>query len=238
MCCVTTGTSTTATASALPSIYKPPWAGGESRRAAPHPPVAPPPRVAIWHHLTPRSHLPCASMTSGTGTSTSCSAVCGTGRTRRRGGRERLEILGTPISCTGTKRSTIFSTSSNLSHHQRHRKVERRHPGSVVGKLFHCVPLNPLLRPERSRPHPPRRRHFLLGAQLEVLGVCVLLSPWGVVHSDGTGWLLSPWSCVVSCFSQCHRDGHPLVAKPLTEPAVPPPPCRADITFSHEQADR
>ena len=65
--------------------------------------------------------LPAASQPSasrihaGNGTSTNCSAVCGTGRTRRRGGRERLEILGTSISCTGTKRSTIFRKSSNLS---------------------------------------------------------------------------------------------------------------------------
>ena len=57
-----------------------------------------------------------------------------------------------------------------------------------------------------------------------------LLCPWAgvrrVLHllPDGTDWLLSPWSCVVSCFSQCHRDGHPLVSLPLTEPSHPPPP--------------
>ena len=72
---------------------------------------------------------------------------------------------------------------------------EQRDHRNRVGDLLRGVPQDPLLRPglpELSRPHLPRRRHFLVGAQLEVLVVCVLLSPWGVVHSGGTGWLLSP----------------------------------------------
>ena len=69
-------------------------------------------------------------------------------------------------------------------------------------------------------------------SSLEVLGACVLVSPWG-----DTGWLLSPWSCMVRCFSHCHRDGHPLVAKPLTEPSLPPPQCGARNVFNIHDAN-
>ena len=117
-----TGTTSRAAASALPSIYFPPWAGGKPFRAGPLGVAG-----ALQTPLDPRGLLPDAyshpsgasepsasRIHSGNGTSTNCSAVCGPGRTRRGEGRERLEILGTSISCTGTGRSTIFSTSSNL----------------------------------------------------------------------------------------------------------------------------
>ena len=78
---------------------------------------------------------------AGNGTSTNCSAVCGTGRTRRRGGWERLEILGKSISCTGTKGVDDLQHILQLVHHLRHRDVESR---------LHGVPQNPLLRPDAS----------------------------------------------------------------------------------------
>ena len=112
-----------ADASALPSIYIPPWAGGEPFRAGP---LGVP--GALQAPVDPRGLFPNTGPHLASsigpesqphprrhGTSTNCSAVCGTGRDRQRGGRERLEILGTSISCSGTGRSTIFSTSSNLS---------------------------------------------------------------------------------------------------------------------------
>ena len=75
-----------APASALPSIYLPPWAGGEQAASTPameRPPTVPP---AAAHEAPDEEEK-----------------------------REGLEILGTSISCAGTKRSTICSTSSNLS---------------------------------------------------------------------------------------------------------------------------
>ena len=106
--CMVTETTGGAAASALPSIYIPPWAGGEPCRAVDG--------IHTQVHTLPKASEPSASrIHSGNGTSTNCSAVCGTGRTRRGGGRGRLEILGTSISCAGTKRSTICSTFSKLS---------------------------------------------------------------------------------------------------------------------------
>ena len=64
----------------------------------------------------------------------------------------------------------------------------------------------------------------------------VFLSPWCVVHNlhhllVGPGCLRSPWGGVVRTFSQDHSDGHPLVAMPLTEPSLPPPP-RGGVVFA------
>ena len=64
-----------------------------------------------------------------------------------------------------------------------------------------------------------------------------LRAPWSAVLGDDTGWPLCPWSCVVRCFSQCERDGHPLVAKPLMEPSLPPPHCGARIVFNIHDAN-
>ena len=69
-------------------------------------------------------------------------------------------------------------------HHQlvyqlRHRNVviEHRDRNEGLDHLLHGVPLDPCLRPrwltQTGWSPPPRRRHFLAGAQFKVLGACV-----------------------------------------------------------------
>ena len=52
-----------------------------------------------------------------------------------------------------------------LFSHQRHRNIERRQEGRAVANLFHCAPLNPLLRPdlaEAVRPGAPELWHTVV----------------------------------------------------------------------------
>ena len=67
----------------------------------------------------------------GTGTSTNCSASCGTRRTRRGGGHEDVDDLQHIL---------------QLVHHLRHRGVKSRQPKNDVTSLLHGAPQNPLLR--------------------------------------------------------------------------------------------
>ena len=112
-----------AAASALPSIYFPPWAGGEPCQAGPlgvpgalqdpvdprgrHPHAGPHPAKGIGAERKPHPlrqwhvHQLFRRLRHR--------------KNRRGGGPGRLGILGTSISCVGTKRSTICSTSSNWS---------------------------------------------------------------------------------------------------------------------------
>ena len=71
----------------------------------------------------------------------------------------------------------------------------------------------------------PTRRS---GRAPSVYGVGRHLAPWSVERLDlhlGT-----------KSGAGLHAHGHPLESQPRAEPALPPPPCGADITFSHEQA--
>ena len=61
------------------------------------------------------------------GNFTNYSAVCGTERTVR-GQREGVEILGTSITCSGTKESRAVRNDNSLVHRLRHRNIERVTP--------------------------------------------------------------------------------------------------------------
>ena len=109
----------------------------------------------MYDHGTSCMHLsnPRASTTSvsvavmtqsrgeGTGTSDNCSTICGTVSTARCKMMSWEVILG-----TWHHSVDVPEHFHQLAHHQRHRNVKRRHPGRVVGKLLHGVPLYPLLR--------------------------------------------------------------------------------------------
>ena len=85
------------------------------------------------------------------GTSTNCSASCGS-ETEEREGMTSLKILGTSITCsTSGKELSRFSTSTSCFHHQPHSSFKHRQDPRAVSHLLHGVPLYPLLRP---RPPP------------------------------------------------------------------------------------
>ena len=123
----------------------------------------------------------------------------------------------------------LLQNSRDRGSHLHHGSVDNLHQGNELHDLLHCAPLLPLLRSSRLRlvrwRHPPRKRHFLVGAQLEILGACVLLSATFPLMTLA-GFCLR---------GTAGSDGHPLVAKPLTEPLLPPPQCGARIVFALQQ---
>ena len=109
--CPITGTSTTATASALPSILRPPWAG------------------ATWHQSRPSALLPRARMTdSGTGTSTSCSTSSGS--------RSTAWALRSPArqawTCRGSARRPPAAQPSAAQVHRAAERPARSHPSAPL----------------------------------------------------------------------------------------------------------
>ena len=98
------------------------------------------------------------------GTSTNSSTSCGS-RTKVHGGMSSTKILGTSITCSAIRKQRIEATKDvhQLFSHQRHRNIERRQERRAVTNLFHCVPLDPLPRPDASeavRPRPGGRHIF------------------------------------------------------------------------------
>ena len=85
------------------------------------------------------------------GNSTNCSAVCGTERTVR-GQRVGVDILGTSITCSGTRTSKAASNTTGWSIHLRHRNVESREPWHGTDELVHGAPQIPVLRPDLREP--------------------------------------------------------------------------------------
>ena len=125
-----------------------------------------------------------------------------------------------------------------LFHRLRHRIVEKRHQRDCVDDLSHGAPLYPFMRTGQGS-NPVRPSPFgVLVVQVEVHrihpGVGRHLAPWSVVR---LGPCTSERRVVQGC-GQLHAHGHPLVSQPRAEPALPPPPRGANVTFSHEQADR
>ena len=73
------------------------------------------------------------------GTSTNCSADCGSG-TRERDGHGGQEILGTSIACSAIGQSRIRKASVTSPH----RKIENLHKRADGSQVLHVVPLNPI----------------------------------------------------------------------------------------------
>ena len=167
-------------ASALPSTYIPPWAGGPSRREVPRgvlrtrqPPVHPPPRC---EHLTPRN-------TRGRGTQRQ------EGRLRhwhvhQLFHRLRLAGHGAPQVDRGHSdnlldRGRLVEAGEDLNHHfhhLRHSNIEDRHRRHRHLDLRHAAPLNPLLRSGHGRQlvRPGACGRWLIVVKEEVLHTCRL----------------------------------------------------------------
>ena len=101
----------------------------------------------------------------------------------------------------------------HVFHHMQHRsvKIEHRHRHERLDNLLHGVPLDPLLRPWLSEWSPPR--NFIIGAQLEELGDCVLLSrgasftvmaPAGCL--GGAAWCVASASAIATVSSSCRKN--------------------------------
>ena len=145
-------------------------------------------------------------------------------------------------STSGNDLSRIFSTSTTES--LRHRHVEELNNGHSIDSLLHDAPRDSLLRPdvnETVRPRAPELRHAIV-VEEEVLRAGLLGG--GFTRNSavnfvsypppGPGHALSPWGGVVLTLGQGHSDGHPLVAKPLTEPSLSPPLRGARDVFAIE----
>ena len=65
---------------------------------------------------------------------------------------------------------------NQLFSHQRHRNIERRQEGHAVANLFHCVPLNPLLRPDASEAVKPGESSGTLSSSSSVK--CCVPGSW------------------------------------------------------------
>ena len=234
--------------SPVPSICVPPWAGGDPLRWAPldvartrQPPVGPRgPRT--WKHVRTVASLASALISSsssavaahvekeGTGTSTNCSASCGTRSDARCGMVSSRVIVGTSITCSATTGSVTknWTTSDNWSTICNH-----RHGYEGLDDRLHGAAQNPCLRAshlrQRWRPTPAE----LLIKDVEELylpATGCLLAPWGVVLLVLHQLLLQRDRTargVVELFSQGPCDARPFVPKQRTEASLPPPPCGA-----------
>ena len=78
------------------------------------------------------------------GTSTNCSADCGSG-TREREGHGEQEILGTSTTCSAIGRSRIRNVSIHVVHHLQLRSIENLHELADGTEIFHDVPLQTYL---------------------------------------------------------------------------------------------
>ena len=156
----------------------------------------------------------------------------GESRSKRRGGQE---ILGTSITCSGTEMSMCLKTCTSWSTICGTGTSRICAMGAKSAGCSTVCRWPPQLC-QAGRPDLPRKRHFLRSSARSTRRLRSSV-PVGVVHCDGSGWLLSPRSCVVRCFNQCHRGGHPLVAKPLTEPSLSPPRCGARHVFNLHDAN-
>ena len=78
------------------------------------------------------------------GTSTNCSAICGSLRTVREE-RDGDEILGTAVTCSGIGVSMVHERSHQLVH----QNVQNLFHGHDVGELLHGALLDPFLWPRR-----------------------------------------------------------------------------------------
>ena len=118
----------------------------------------------------------------------------------------------------------------DLTQRLRHWGVEGLHHGhAVLAVLAASVLFQPSLRPhlrKRWRPYPVERIHVQLEELSSPGDIDSELAPWSVVRGLSCGSPLSSWG-VAHCLCHSHCDGHPLVAKPLTEPSLSPPLCGA-----------
>ena len=235
-------TRTSTTTSALPSICFPPLAGGEPIRG-------------------PLGRGECQPSTSSTSSTAQRPGTIGRQVRRCRVPARPIPALARPptalpaadleaksaerpTSITCSTSGAIVTKSMRTSPTgpppaaQEHR-YRRRHEG--LDHLLRRVPLDSILWPRRltqtgvvatpSRTPLPRRSSARSTRRLRSSvprGASFTVMP--------LAGFLSPWSCVVWCFSQCHRDGHPLVAKPLTEPSLSPPQCGARHVFNIHDA--
>ena len=144
--------------SSVPSIYIPPWAGGESLRGVPlglrgaDPPKVHPSDPASFVSIetvnNERSETGVTTVCSpGTvATSTNCSTICESTTATRRG-RDGQEDLGHCDHLLGHRDVEVPGGFHELVPRLQHRYIENLHHGSEVRKLLHSVPLDPLLLP-------------------------------------------------------------------------------------------
>ena len=173
----------------MPSIYIPPWAGGESQRRGrlgepcAHKPPVRPPRTRAQPPLTASCVQPPCQYHLRQRRSDGAVARRGHRHIRqllhhlrhREHGTLQDDVVGSDLGHVDhLLRHPCVDVPEHfhqLAHHQRHKNVKRRHPGSVVGKLLHGVPLNRLLRPDLEEPVRPRpARLFLVEAEELRLG--------------------------------------------------------------------
>ena len=161
------------------------------------------------------------------GTSTNCSAVCGTGSTRRGGGHRRLEILGTSITrmtSSGTISAVRCKIWSSIP------PIEDCGTGtsiictgtkdSMIGSTVRRGNRAPAADPHRA-PHQKTSKNSVplpLAVFWPRGALCISCSTNSSFKRDRTA------RGVVELFSHGHSDAHPLLPKQRTEASLPPPP--------------
>ena len=143
---------------------------------------------------------------TGVGTSTNCSAICGSLRTVR-SGMESCKILGTAITCLGIVESEALKKFISWSTKMRHRYIEDLR--SELGQVLHGVPMDPSLwsrRLTQTGGRPPGGRRLLSPWREVRVLVPLLPGPDGSLQSLW-GAILSTLPCERCSCCQGHADG-------------------------------
>ena len=163
------------------------------------------------------------------GTSTSCSASCGS-RTGVRAESSSMRILGTSITCSGTWISCDAKASTNSCS-----SISGTGTSSIGAEMI-C---STVCRWSRScgltSVSRSGREPLAAGASSRSRKKCCAPAAWGrellrivavkfnSYSPRGPCRLLSPWSCVMVILGKCHCDAQTLMPKPLSESSLPPP---------------